>query len=60
MWTFTDNNFTKTVEAFGCGRIRVEKPDEIKDALKHAFSMNKPVVIDVVSDVDLLAKRVPT
>ena len=60
LWTFTDNNFAKIAEAFGCGGIRVEKPGEIKDALKQAFSMNKPVVIDVVSDVDVLAKRVPT
>lgn len=59
LWTFTDNNFAKIAEAFGCGGIRVEKPGEIKDALKQAFSMNKPVVIDVVSDVDVLAKRVP-
>jgi len=60
LWTFTDNNFAKIAEAFGCGGIRVEKPGEIKDALNQAFSMNKPAVIDVVSDVDVLAKRVPT
>jgi acetolactate synthase-1/2/3 large subunit len=60
LWTFTDNNFAKIAEAFGCGGIRVEKPGEIKDALKQAFAMNKPVVIDVVSDVNVLAKRVPT
>ena len=59
MWTFTDNNFAKIAEGFGCGGIRVEKPGEIKDALKRAFAMNKPVVIDVVSDVNVLAKRVP-
>ncbi len=60
LWTFTDNNFAKIAEAFGCGGIRVEKPGDIKDALKQAFAMNKPVVIDVVSDVNVLAKRVPT
>ncbi len=59
MWTFTDNNFAKIAEGFGCVGIRVEKPGEIKDALKRAFGMNKPVVIDVVSDVNALAKRVP-
>lgn len=59
MWTFTDNNFAKIAEGFGCGGIRVEKPGEIKDALRRAFAMNKPVVIDVVSDVNVLAKRVP-
>jgi acetolactate synthase-1/2/3 large subunit len=60
LWTFTDNNFAKIAEAFGCGGIRVERPGDIKDALKQAFAMNKPVVVDIVSDVDVLAKRVPT
>ena len=58
LWTFTDNNFAKIAEAFGCVGIRVEKPGEIKDALSHAFGMKRPVVIDVVSDVNVLAKRV--
>lgn len=59
MWTFTDINFAKIAEGFGCVGIRVEKPGELKDALKRALGMNKPVVIDVVSDVNVLAKRVP-
>ncbi|MBI4192089.1 MAG: thiamine pyrophosphate-binding protein [Betaproteobacteria bacterium] len=59
LWTFTDNNFAKIAEAFGCVGIRVEKPGEIRDAVTRAFGMNKPVVIDVVSDVNVLAKRVP-
>ena len=58
LWKFTDNNFAKIAEAFGCVGIRVEKPGELKDAIKKAFGMNKPVVIDVVSDVNVLAKRV--
>ena len=59
MWTFTDNNFAKIAEAFGCVGIRVEKPGEIRGALDHAFGLDRPVVIDVVSDVNVLAKRVP-
>jgi len=59
MWTFTDNNFAKIAEGFGCAGMRVEKPGELKAALQRAFAMNKPVVIDVVSDVNVLAKRVP-
>jgi acetolactate synthase-1/2/3 large subunit len=58
MWTFTHVNFAKIAEDFGCVGIRVEKPGEIKDALKRAFGMNKPVVVDVVSDVNVLARRV--
>ena len=59
MWTFTENNFAKIAESFGCAGIRVEKPGELKPALQRAFAMNKPVVIDVVSDVNVLARRVP-
>jgi acetolactate synthase-1/2/3 large subunit len=59
MWTFTDINFAKIAEGFGCAGIRVEKPGELGDALKRAFGMNRPVVIDVVSDVNVVAKRVP-
>jgi len=58
MWTFTDNNFARIAEAFGCVGIRVEKPGEIGNAIKRAFGLNKPVVIDVVTDVNVLAKRV--
>ncbi|MEK7878131.1 MAG: thiamine pyrophosphate-dependent enzyme, partial [Pseudomonadota bacterium] len=59
MWTFTDINFAKIAEGFGCVGIRVEQPGEIRDAIQRAFGMNKPVVIDVVSDVNVLARRVP-
>jgi acetolactate synthase I/II/III large subunit len=59
MWTFTENNFAKIAEAFGVTGIRVEKPGELKDALKSAFAMDKPVVLDVMSDRNVLAKRVP-
>jgi acetolactate synthase-1/2/3 large subunit len=58
MWTFKPVNFAKIAEDFGCVGIRVEKPGEIKGAINKAFSMNRPVVIDVVSDVSVLAKRV--
>ncbi|MBI4207976.1 MAG: thiamine pyrophosphate-binding protein [Betaproteobacteria bacterium] len=59
MWTFTDMNFAKIAEAFGCVGMRVEQPGEVKDALKRAFAMDRPVVLDVVSDRNVLAKRVP-
>jgi acetolactate synthase-1/2/3 large subunit len=39
----------------GCGGIRVEKPGEIKGALQKAFAMGKPVVVEVLSDVKLMA-----
>ena len=59
MWMFTEVNFAKIAEGFGCAGIRVEKPGDVGDALRRALAMNKPVVIDVVSDVNVLARRVP-
>jgi acetolactate synthase-1/2/3 large subunit len=58
VWKFTDRNFARIAEDFGCAGIRVEKPGEIRDAITRALAMNKPVVIDVVSDVNVLAKWV--
>ena len=58
MWTFTDVNFAKIAEDFGCVGIRVEKPGELRDTIKRAFGMNRPVVIDVASDINAVAKRV--
>jgi acetolactate synthase-1/2/3 large subunit len=59
MWTFTDVNFARIAEGFGCAGIRVERPGELGEALRHALGMNKPVVVDVASDVNVLARRVP-
>jgi acetolactate synthase-1/2/3 large subunit len=35
--------------------IRVERPTEIAPALEHALKANRPVIIDVVTDIDALA-----
>jgi acetolactate synthase-1/2/3 large subunit len=55
MWRFPDINFAKVAESFGCAGIRVEKPGELHDALRRAIAMNKPVVVDVVSDMYAIA-----
>jgi acetolactate synthase-1/2/3 large subunit len=55
LWRFSDFNFAKVAEAMGCGGIRVEKPADIKGALQKAFAMQKPVVVEVLSDVELMA-----
>ena len=39
-------------EAMGCLGIRVERPDQIRPALEQAFAANRPVVIDVHSDIE--------
>jgi acetolactate synthase-1/2/3 large subunit len=55
LWRFGDFNFAKVAQAMGCGGIRVEQPGEIKGALEKAFAMGKPCVVEVMSDVALMA-----
>jgi acetolactate synthase I/II/III large subunit len=55
MWTFSKVNFARIAEEMGALGIRVEKPAEIAPALAQAFKADRPVVIDVVTDIDALA-----
>ena len=57
LWRFPPMNFAKVAESFGCVGIRVEKPGELNDTLKSALAMNKPVVVDVVTDTYAVAKK---
>ena len=49
------SELAKVAQAMGCASIRVEKPGDIKDALKRALAMNRPVVVEVLTDVNVLA-----
>ena len=55
MWKFPDVNFAKIAEGFGCVGIRVEKASDLNAAIASGIAMNKPVVIDVVSDTYAIA-----
>jgi thiamine pyrophosphate-dependent acetolactate synthase large subunit-like protein len=56
LWRFSSEfNFAKVAQAMGCNGIRVEKPGDIRGALQEAFTMNKPTVVEVVSDVREMA-----
>ena len=55
MWKFPDVNFAKIAEGFGCVGIRVEKAADLNAAIASGIAMNKPVVIDVVSDTYAIA-----
>jgi len=55
MWKFPDVDFAKIAEGFGCVGIRVTKASELNGAIKEGIAMNKPVVIDVVSDMYAIA-----
>ena len=45
---FIETNFAKVAEGFDCQGIRVEKPEELGKALKHAIDSKRPSVVDVV------------
>jgi acetolactate synthase I/II/III large subunit len=55
LWHFRETNFAKIAEDIGALGIRVEKPGEIGSAIDQALSANRPVVIDVTTDIDALA-----
>ncbi len=47
---FSKTDFARLAEDMGCVGIRVESPEGIAPAFKKALSLNKPVVVDVVTD----------
>jgi acetolactate synthase I/II/III large subunit len=55
MWHFTKVDFARVAESMGAVGIRVDKPRELRSALERAVSCNKPVVIDLQSDIEALA-----
>jgi acetolactate synthase-1/2/3 large subunit len=55
MWTFTKVNFAKVAEDMGAIGIRVESPGELAPALRRALTADRPVILDVVTDIEALA-----
>ncbi len=55
MWVFTEVDFAGLAEHIGAIGIRVEQPSQLAPAFDRALSANRPVVIDVVTDIDALA-----
>jgi acetolactate synthase-1/2/3 large subunit len=55
LWTFSKVNFARIAEDMGALGMRVEKPGEIGPAVTQALKANRPVVIDVVTDIEALA-----
>jgi acetolactate synthase-1/2/3 large subunit len=60
LWTYTPVNFAKIAEDMGALGLRVEKPADFAPALAQAIAANRPVVIDVVTDIDALAPQAVT
>jgi acetolactate synthase-1/2/3 large subunit len=55
LWTYRPVNFAKIAEDIGALGIRVEKPADFAPALKQALAANRPVIIDVATDIEALA-----
>jgi len=55
LWTYNPMNFAKLAEDMGALGIRVENPADIAPALKQALAANRPVVIDIITDIEALA-----
>ncbi len=55
MWTFSKVDFARIAQDMGALGLRVEKPAEIGPAIVQALQANRPVVIDVVTDIEALA-----
>jgi acetolactate synthase-1/2/3 large subunit len=51
MCMFLDVNFAKIAQDMGCLGIRVERPEEIANAIKTALDAEIPAVVDIVTDV---------
>jgi acetolactate synthase I/II/III large subunit len=55
LWTFSKVDFARIAAEMGALGIRVERPAEIGPAIARALEVDRPVIIDVVTDIDALA-----
>ncbi len=55
LWTFSKVNFARLAEDMGALGIRVEQASAFPAALAQALAAERPVVIDVVTDIEALA-----
>jgi acetolactate synthase I/II/III large subunit len=60
LWTYTKVNFARIAEDMGAVGIRVEKAAELGPAIDKALTIDRPVVIDVVTDIEVLAPTAAT
>ena len=58
MWQFSrETDFAKLAASLGCVGMVVEKADDLKPAIERAMSLDKPVVVDVRTDIKAMAPR---
>ena len=52
LFRFRDTNLSDIAANFGCLGIRIESPDRILPALREALAADRPVVVEIVSNLD--------
>lgn len=57
LWLFADTDFAQIAESMGALGMTVHQPGELAGALERAFAANRPVVIDVKTNVDGIAPK---
>jgi len=55
LWTFRPVNFARIAEEIGALGIRIERPNKLSPALYRAVESDRPVVLDVVTDIEAMA-----
>jgi acetolactate synthase-1/2/3 large subunit len=60
MWTFRPVDFARIAGEMGALGIRVDKPADLAPALQRGLEADRPVVIDVHTDIDVVAPLVVT
>jgi acetolactate synthase-1/2/3 large subunit len=55
LWVHKEVNFARIAEEIGALGIRVEEPGELRGALDQALASGRPAVVDVVTDLEVVA-----
>ena len=58
LWAFREVDFAKIAEDVGALGLRVDQPSDLEPAMKQALAADRPVVINVRTDPDIMAPRV--
>nr|MDT0660725.1 thiamine pyrophosphate-binding protein [Micromonospora sp. DSM 115978] len=55
LWTYRDVDFARIAEEMGALGIRVDRPRDLAPALDRALHAGRPVVVDVHTDIEVVA-----
>jgi len=55
LWVHSEVNFARIAQEMGALGIRVERPGELASAIEQAIAAKRPVIVDVVTDIEAMA-----